>query len=285
VVACSIDPATAIGAVTLSVADLGRSLDYYRGQIGLRLLAEGAGAATLGAGAVPLLHLREFPGARLVRRATGLYHLALRLPSRRDLARLLGHLAQRGAPIVGAADHLVSEALYLNDPDGHGVEVYRDRPRDGWPDAAGALGGASMPLDTRAMMAELASDEPAWSGLPASTDMGHIHLQVADIRAAEGFYLGVVGLARMAAAPGASFVGAGGYHHHIGMNTWAGLGVDPPPARAARLLAFELLLPNPDALAALLGRLRAAGIRLCQGDDGWAVDDPSRNRMIVRLRA
>lgn len=280
-----IDAETTIGAVSLSVADLARSLDYYQQHIGLAVQARGAGSATLGVGTMPLLHLHEVPGARVVRRATGLYHFALRVPTRHDLARLIQHFAEVRTPIGGASDHLVSEALYLSDPDGHGIEVYRDRPRSQWQDAGGNLRMATDPLDIRAILGELREDEPAWAGLPEGSDMGHIHLQVADIAAAERFYLGALGFERMAGMPSASFISAGGYHHHIGMNTWAGVGVPTPPEGAARLLSYEVVLPTRAALDLVRDRLQAADIPLEEQPAGWAVRDPSGNLVLLRLRA
>jgi catechol 2,3-dioxygenase len=279
-----IDPETTIGAVALSVSSLSRSLAYYQQHIGLSILQSDADSAALGVGGATLLRLHEAPGARLVRRATGLYHFALRVPTRRDLARVLRHFAQSDTPVGGASDHIFSEALYLSDPDGHGIEIYRDRPRDAWYDARGALRGATDPLDIEGILGELEGDEAPWEGLPLGTDMGHIHLQVADIRAAERFYLQTLGFERMIAMPTASFVSAGGYHHHIGMNTWAGIGVPPPPEGAARLLNYEVALPHRAALDATLDRLRAADISLTERPDGWAVRDPSHNQVLLRLR-
>ena len=278
----TIDAATTIGAVTLSVGNLQRSLAYYQHTIGLSLLHAAAASATLGVGTRPLLHVVEVRGARLVRRATGLYHFALRVPTRSDLARVLRHFANRGYCIGGAADHLFSEALYLSDPDGHGIEIYCDRPRNTWYDAHGNLRGASDPLDFEGILRELDGDETPWDGLPPGTDMGHIHLQVTDLRTAEQFYLQVLGFERMTHLPSASFISAGGYHHHIGMNTWAGVGVAAPPAGAARLLSYEVLLPNQDALGAALDRLHTAGIPATEETHGWAVFDPSQNRVLLR---
>jgi catechol 2,3-dioxygenase len=277
-----IDPDTRMGVVALSVADLVRSLAYYQHTIGLAVLSRQRGVATLGAGDTPLLRLHEVPGARLVRRATGLYHFALRLPARRDLARLIRHFADIGYRIGGAADHIFSEALYLSDPDGHGIEIEWDRPRDGWFDAQGNLRGASDPLDLAGILEELDGDETPWNGLPADSDMGHVHLQVADIRAAERFYLGVLGFERMVAMPSASFISAGRYHHHLGMNTWAGARVAAPPAGAARLLSYAILLPSEAALGAVLGRLRAARVSVTEEAEGWAVRDPSQNCVLLR---
>ncbi len=281
----TIDPATTVGAVALSVTDLRRSLAYYQHQIGLAVLQADATSTTLGAGTTPLLRLYEVPRARLVRRATGLYHFALRVPTRRDLARVIRHFADSGTQIGGASDHLFSEALYLSDPDGHGIEIYRDRPRDTWYDAEGKLRGASDPLDLAGILGELDGDEAPWDGLPAGTDMGHIHLQVADIRAAEHFYLGVLGFERMLGMPTASFVSAGGYHHHIGMNTWAGIGVAAPPEGAARLLSYEVLSSSKGALSDMLDRVRAASLPVTEQAQGWAVRDPSHNLVLLRTTA
>lgn len=280
-----IDPETTIGVVALSVADLERSLDYYQRDIGLAVLARDENSATLGAGTAALLRLHAVPGARLVRRATGLYHFALRVPARRDLARVIRHFAERGTRLDGASDHLFSEALYLSDPDGHGIEIYHDRPRSTWYDAQGNLRGDTLPLDIGSILSELGGDTPAWEGLPPGTDMGHIHLQVADIGAAERFYVGVLGFERMMGMPSASFVGAGRYHHHVGMNTWAGAGVPPPPENAARLLSYEIRLPGAGALAAVRDRLQAAGIPLDEGAQGLAVRDPSNNLVLLQTAA
>jgi catechol 2,3-dioxygenase len=280
-----IDPGLTIGLVSLSVADLSRSLTYYRQNIGLSVQSRSGDTATLGVGTTPLLRLREVPGARLVRRATGLYHFALRVPSRPDLARVIRHLWQTDTLIGGASDHLVSEALYLADPDGHGIEIYRDRPRSAWYDANGNFQMDSIPLDIQGILGELGAEVPAWEGLPVGTDMGHIHLQVADVSAAERFYVGVLGLERMAAMPSASFVSAGGYHHHIGLNSWAGVGVPAPPEGAARLLSYELRLPTTDALSTVVDRVRAAGVPLDEHAEGWAVRDPAHNLVLLRTAA
>lgn len=277
-----IDPALAIGAVTLSIADMGRSLTYYQQSIGLRVLAQSGDMATLGAGGTALLHLREVPGARLVRRATGLYHFALRVPTRHDLAQVIQHFIDRRVPIDGASDHHVSEALYLSDPDGHGIEIYRDRPRSEWVDARGNFRMGTDPLDVAGILGELGGKAPAWGGLADGTDMGHMHLQVSDIAAAERFYMDVLGLDRMARMPSASFISAGGYHHHLGMNTWAGVGVPAPPEGAARLLGYELVLSSEAALGAVVDRVRAADLPIEQEGAGWAVSDPSWNRVVLR---
>ena len=277
-----IDSETKVGTVALSVADLERSLGYDQQTIGLTVLGRSGASAALGVGTTPLLGLHEVQGAQVVRRATGLYHFALRVPSRRDLARVIRHFAESGTQISGASDHLFSEALYLSDPDGHGIEIYRDRSRDTWYDAQGNLRGASDPLDLRGILSEIDGAEPAWDGLALGSDMGHIHLQVANVATAEHFYVGVLGFERMLRMPSASFVSAGGYHHHIGMNIWAGMGVPAPPEGAARLLSYELIVPTQDALGAVISRIRMAGIPMTEQAQGWAVRDPSHNCVLLR---
>lgn len=279
----TLDPETTMGAVTLSVAELPRSLTYYQQAIGLAVLTQGGDRATLGVGTTELLQLQAIPGARQVRRATGLYHFALRVPTRRDLAQVIRHFTAHGTRMDGATDHMVSEALYLSDPDGHGIEIYRDRPRDAWYDQQQHLRMTTDPLDLDGILHELKGDTLAWNGLPTGTDMGHIHLQVADLAASERFYLEVLGFARMFRMPSASFISAGGYHHHIGMNTWAGVGLPAPPAGAARLLNYEICLPNSSALTALIDRLRAAGVLLNEHAQGWMVRDPSQNNILLRV--
>jgi catechol 2,3-dioxygenase len=195
---------------------------------------------------------------------------------------VVAHFAQAGTPVSGASDHLVSEALYLYDPDGHGIEVYRDRPRSGWYDTSGMLQMTTARLDIDGVLSELDDAGPGWEGLPAGTDMGHIHLQVADIAAAEHFYVDLLGFERMVGMPSASFVSAGGYHHHIGMNTWAGVGVPAPPEGAARLLSYEVRLPSEEALGAVLERARVAGIPVAEQAEGLAVRDPSHNTVVLR---
>ncbi len=280
-----IDPATRIGLVSLSVGNLERSLSYYQQNIGLVLLGHAGDTATLGVGSTPLLRLREVRGARIVRRATGLYHFAVRVPSRLDLARVIWHFAQTETPLDGAADHLVSEALYLSDPDGHGIEIYHDRPRSAWYDPNGSFQMGTIPLDFKGIVRELEDDVQAWAGLPVGTDMGHIHLQVANITSGNTFYVDILGFEQMAALPSASFVGAGGYHHHIGMNTWAGAGVPAPPEGAARLLSYELILPTRPALQAVVERLRTAEFPLEEYGNGWAVRDPSHNLVLLHAES
>ena len=276
-------PATHCGVVALSVRSLERSLRYYTDRIGLRVQQQSAGEALLGAGTQALLRLVEQPGALSVQRNhTGLYHFALLTPDRIALGRLLAHLLETQTPIDGAGDHGVSEALYLTDPDGHGIELYRDRPRAEWPLVAGKLTMTTDPLDARGLLAA-ALPQRAWNGLEPETTVGHVHLHVADLVAAEHFYVELLGLDLMQRfGRQAVFVSAGGYHHHLGLNTWAGQGAPPAPAAAARLLCWELVVPAPADLQAALERLAAAGCSVTAAANSWQVSDPSAN--VVQLR-
>lgn len=279
----SIAPNTAMGTVALAVGDLARSAAYYQNNIGLQLQEQEGAVATLGVDHTPLLRLEEVPGAKVIRRATGLYHFALLLPSRLELARTLRHLAETQTPIDGASDHLVSEALYLSDPDGHGIEIYRDRPRSEWYDAQGNFQMGTLRLDLQGVLGELRHDDRLWSGLHPETVMGHVHLQVAEVAAAERFYTEVIGFQHMADYPSVSFVSAGGYHHHLGMNSWMGAGAPPPPPTAARLLWYEIRLPDQAALEQVLNRLQTANIPVEQIDRGWLTRDPSQNTILLKL--
>jgi catechol 2,3-dioxygenase len=280
----SIDPATQMGRVALVVADLARSLDYYQSQIGLKLLDQSAKHATLGVEGRELLWLKAQPGAKPFppRGRSGLYHYAILVPSRQALGVVLRHLAETRTPLSGASDHGVSEALYMNDPDGHGIEIYRDRPRQEWPRLPnGELAMVSDPIDAQGILA--AGEGVSWSGMPAGTVMGHVHLHVSQLRQAEAFYVDQVGFDLLQHFGGqAAFVSAGGYHHHLGMNTWAGAGVPPAPDDTARLLWYEIVLPNQAALEEVLTRLRAAGVALEAHEAGWLARDPAQNGVVLR---
>lgn len=281
----TIHPDTQIGVVTLTVADLARSVAFYEENIGLKRQVSTPEKVILGAGSRPLLQLQALPAARYTPRTTGLYHFALRVPSRLALAQTIENLARTQTSIDGASDHIVSEALYLHDPDRHGIEIYRDRPRDTWYDATGRLLMDTKRLDFEGIMAELATDARPWQGLPPETDMGHIHLRVADVKQTGDFYQNVLGFGLMAAMDTALFLSAGGYHHHIGMNVWAGVGVPAPACDAARLVSYEILLPDDAALAEVLQRVEAVGVKAVQQDAGWWLCDPSHNGIVLRAAA
>jgi len=283
----AIDPATAIGTVRLTVADLDRSRSFYETALGLQPFALEDGGLALGrADEQALIELHGDGSApRLDRHATGLYHLAVLVPTRRDLALALARVAQAHWPLDGASDHLVSEALYLSDPDGNGIEIYRDRPRDQWRRRAGGLEMATLPLDLRHLLGEAADAGSLPPAVPAGTRIGHVHLQVADIGEAEAFYHGVLGFDVMVRGyPGALFVSAGGYHHHIGLNTWHSAGASPPAPGSIGLRSFEVQLPGAQELDRLLRRVRESGRHIESAPGGAAVRDPSGNAVVLRSR-
>lgn len=273
------------GRVRLEVASVSRSLEWYSGLLGLPRLEEEGGRALLGIpGEQPLLELREVPGARPhpTRGRLGLFHFAILLPGRSWLGSLLQHLARRRVPL-GASDHGVSEALYLQDPDGLGVEVYADRPRERWFDAEGRMEMGTLRLDVASV---LSASESTWEGMPAGTRIGHLHLHVGSLPEAEAFYAALVGLSpTVRGYPGALFLSAGGYHHHLGLNTWAGSGARPAGPGDARLLDWELLVEGDDALAAVEERLLRGGVLLERdGNEGVRVEDPWTTGLRIRAQ-
>jgi catechol 2,3-dioxygenase len=278
----SIDPDTSMGAVRLTVADLHGVRDFYRDAIGLNELSSENGTVHLGAGDRSIIELVGEPEAPPRPRGTsGLFHLAILVPGRLDLARALQRVAEAGWRLSGASDHLVSEALYLSDPEGNGIELYRDRPREQWPVRNGVLQMDTLPLDLEGVLSELRR-EHANAGVPAEARIGHVHLNVGDLTAAEAFYSGALGFdVTVRGYPGALFVSAGGYHHHLGLNTWAGKGAPPPPPGSRGLREFEIELPSPESLAAEEDRLREAGFEPAQNGDRVRVTDPSGNGVLL----
>ena len=286
-VAPSIDPGTDLGTVRLTVSDVSRSRSFYEQALGLIASDRDDGSLVLGAGGgQPLIELRGDSSAPpLNRRLTGLYHLAILVPTRLDLALAMARLTESQWPLDGASDHLVSEALYLSDPDGNGIEIYRDRPREEWRRNAGQLEMATLPLDLNGLVRELSQAERFQVHAPAGTRIGHVHLQVADLAEAEAFYSGVLGFDVVVRGyPGALFVSAGGYHHHIGLNTWHSAGSRPPSPAAVGLRSFEIALPSDEALDAVLARVRAAGIAVAAHGSGSLIRDPSGNGVLLRAR-
>jgi len=279
-----IPPETHIGNVRLRVADIDDLAAFYERVIGLRAVERDGELVRLGPeGGEPLIELVPAPGApRAPSFSTGLFHLAVLVPERVELARSLQRVAGAGWRLTGASDHLVSEALYLQDPEGNGIEIYRDRPRGQWNRDNGELRMATLPLDLQGVLGELDSGDEGPNGMPAATTIGHVHLQVADIPAAEGFYNGALGLDVMVRSyPGALFLGAGGYHHHLGLNTWQSAGAPPPPEGALGLDRYELVLPDTASRDAAAERLGESGdpVRL---DEGVLATDPSGNRVLLR---
>jgi len=266
-------PATLrLGAVHLTVADIERSVAFYRDALGLQVARRDERGAALGAGGEELVVLHAEPGARPAGRHAGLFHYALLYESREELARAVRRLAATQTGISGASDHGVSEAIYLSDPDGNGIELYADRPREAWPAPGDGdrVGMYTRPLDVPGLLGTVADSAPARHA-GAGLRMGHVHLHVGDLEAARAFYVGVLGFEQMTTYPGALFLAAGGYHHHLGLNTWRGEGVGPAPAGTVGLREWTVVL-DADSLGALRGRLAAA--RLGDGDlvaDPWGI--------------
>ena len=252
---------TRLRRVHLQIGDLSRSLAYYEGTLGMRVLRRDGSSAALGAllDGTPLVELHERAGARPAPHGgrLGLYHFAILLPDRASLGRFVRHLGEIGER-AGAADHLVSESLYLRDPDNLGIEVYADRPRSTWRRIGRELMMATDPLDVAGLMRDAGADP--WTGLPGGTVMGHVHLHVRDLGAASAFFSEALGFDRMVwQYPGALFFGASGYHHHLGANTWAGSAATPPAAEEAQLLEWTIELPDSAGLDAASESLVRAG--------------------------
>jgi len=267
---------TRLGEVNLRVRDLSRSVTFYAEHMGFAIIDRQPARATLGAGDRGLLTLHEDGQARPMARTAGLYHFAVLVPSRTELARSLRRLVTTKTPLQGFADHLVSEAIYLADPDGNGIEIYRDRPRDQWPRRNGQLLMATDPLDVHGLLDEVAGEDETWTGLAPSTTMGHIHLQVSDLQAAVAFYHEMLGFDLiMRYGPSAAFLSAGGYHHHVGLNTWAGTGIPPAPSDATGLMWFSIELPDRESYRELASRLASNGVQTSEQDQGLMIHDPS----------
>ena len=274
--------ATRLGAVHLTVTDLERSLAFYEHAIGLRVhRCEGAVAA-LGAGGEDLIVLHEDSSARPAGRHGGLYHVALLYPTRAELARVAIRLAVTRVPIQGASDHGTHEAIYLPDPDGNGLELAADFPREQWPDISSpeGYGAGPAPLDLDDLLATIAGEDATSHAAPGLA-VGHVHLHVGDLEAATRFYRDGLGFAVMTDLGTAIFVSAGGYHHHVGVNVWRGRGVPPVPADAVGLRHWTLVVPDAAELAAVRARLEAIGAPLQQRDDGVLAHDPSGTAVLV----
>ncbi|HEY6777397.1 MAG TPA: VOC family protein [Thermoleophilaceae bacterium] len=281
-----LSPATRLGPVHLAVTDLERSSGFYGDAIGLGVQGRENGVVALGAGGEDLLVLHEEPAAsRAAAGRAGLYHFALLHPSRLELARAAQRLALTRTPIQGASDHKFSEAIYLPDPDGNGIELYADRPREQWPEPLEALPpGGPLPLDLQSLL-ELARDgEPGGRADPGLV-VGHIHLHVGGLEDALGFYRDVVGFEPMILTPSAAFVSAGGYHHHLGLNTWRGEGVAPASADAVGLRRWTVLLPDDGEVERVRARVDEAGLEHEDRNGGFVVRDPWGIPLLVAAEA
>jgi catechol 2,3-dioxygenase len=274
---------TRMGEVHLTVSDLARSVDYYERSIGLGVISRHGSEVRLGAGGETLLTLVEHPGARPVPQATGLFHVALLLPERVHLAAWLAHAVRNRVSLEGASDHFVSEAVYLRDPDGHGIEVYADRPRAQWEGHVASTMN-SWPLDIDSLLSLAEEEPPMGASVPDGTTVGHVHLQVSDIAATIGFYRDVLGFGLMAEIKGsAAFFGAGGYHHQIAGNTWNSAGRAPAPDGFAALRHFTVLLPDEQAIYDVHRRLERHGITIAESDGSLLVSDPSANTIALAV--
>ena len=282
----SIHPGTSIGLVTLRVTNLERSRAFYEGILAFQALELEQGRVVLGGqDKKPLLELREVSGGTpQPRRATGLYHVAILFPTRADLGRELVRVAKAGIEI-GQGDHLVSEALYISDPDDNGLELYQDRPRSTWKWHNGFVQMATDPVDIQGLIEEGQRDAEPWNVIPAGTKVGHIHLQVGNIAEARHFYHDILGFDITAQMPSALFISAGGYHHHIGMNTWHSLNAKPTPITSAGLHTYVIVIPTQEGLQAVKERLTANNIPFEEQENIIRVDDPWSNHIQLVAQA
>ena len=290
----SIHPATKIGAVSLRVANLENQLAFYQQVLGFQLHWHEGDKAGLGAGGADLLQLTEEPDLKRYRGVTGLYHFAVLFPNRRELARALARLIVLKYPNY-PTDHIMTKTTYLDDPEGNGIELYTESPEDGtWTmangvfetrRADGSISDGREPLDVNALLGHLKEDDRLDVPIPPETRVGHVHLHVRNVDEAVDFYHGIIGFDVMGVAKlfRAAFVSAGGYHHHVGLNTWQGEGAPPPPADALGLRYFAVELPDQKALEEVTARVEKAGIPANQTDDGLLIYDPSQNGMVLTI--
>jgi catechol 2,3-dioxygenase len=275
-----------IGAVTLRVRDLSQMIQFYSSFLGLELLHESENYAALGfSTGQPLVNLQKLShGIARPANSTGLYHFALLTASRQKLAHALHRLLQAGYPLQGVADHFVSEAIYLADPEGNGIEIYADRPRETWQREGDSIRMGTAALDVDTLLALVESPQELSPVLSAGTLMGHVHLQVRNLAEAMDFYEGMLGFDPMGLyGSSAAFYSAGGYHHHVGLNTWAS--ADGPAARPDMLGLdqYEILYPEQKMIEALIESLTLAGTSYRDGEDGVVLEDPSGIRIKIRV--
>ncbi len=292
----SIHPATLMGHVSLTVANLENQILFYTKALGFQLHWREGNKAGLGAGGADLLRLTEEPNLKRYRGTTGLYHFAVLFPNKKELARAMARLfaiRYENYP----TDHIMTKTTYLDDPEGNGIELYAESPEDGtWSLANGeyitrrkdgSLSNGREPLNVNELFKNLSDDDNLEQGIPPETRVGHVHLHVRDVDEAVHFYHGIIGFDVMGVAKAfrMGFVSAGGYHHHLGLNTWQGEGAPPPPPDAVGLRYFTVELPNQEALDQVIARIDAAGIPSNQTEDGLLVQDPSQNGVMLSLRS
>lgn len=288
----SIHPQAHIGQVSFTVASLDTQIHFYRQALGFHLHWQDGNQAGLGAGGRDLLHLVEQPSARRYRRVTGLYHFAVLFPNQRELARAIARLMNLHIPNY-PTDHIMTKTTYLQDLEGNGIELYAESPEDGqWSLAGGryitrradgSLSDGREPLDLHALFAHLQPSDALDAPLPPQTRIGHVHLHVRDLDEAVRFYHGVLGFDNMGvdAAIRMGFVSAGGYHHHIGLNTWQGDGASPPPPDALGMRFFSIVLPAPADLEKMRDRLERSRIPCQAAGNGLLLRDPSQNGVLL----
>lgn len=282
----SIHPDTHIGPVHYTVTNLGRMVDFYSEVLGFHVLRRQDAEAVLGTEARELLRMTEVPDAPRPRGTTGLYHTAFLMPTRWDLAHLVRQLIVTRTPVQGTSNHGTHLAIYLPDPEGNGIELAWDFPPDQWPMRNGRMVPEEMPrqgVDIEELLTELERDPSSWSGLPAEATVGHIHLHVSDLESSRQFYCDVLGfdVSMDGWGMGALFVSAGGYHHHIGMNVWKGVGIPAPPEGAAGLRCFTVVVPDEAELEKVVSRVKEAGLEPLSHADGVRLRDPSGNFAVL----
>ncbi len=287
----SIAAQTGMGAVEIAVTDADRARKFYAQYVGLTPLPSAGPEIRMGAGGRELVVLHPGAERRVVAHRSGLYHLAILVPDRRELARVITRLAQLRWDQY-PTDHVMTKANYLWDPDGNGIEIYTESPEDGfmgfangtfaaW-DKYGNPRSGRDPIDLDELFSHLREDDRPDAPMPDGTKMGHVHLHVADVDDALGFYHDLVGFDVMGHVPGVGFISAGGYHHHLGLNEWAGHGVPPAPEGTAGLRRFTIELPTKRDLDDVIDRLQHADVHVAEEVDGFAADDPSANRVLFR---
>ncbi len=292
----SIHPATKVGPVSLKVANLENQIAFYQGTLGFQLQRREGREAILGIGNRELLHLMEQPGFKRYRGVTGLYHFAVLFPDRRELARAMARLFAQRYPNY-PTDHIMTKTTYLEDPEGNGIELYCESPEDGsWSMASGdfvtrradgSLSSGREPLDVKGLFSHLKEDDRLDAPIPESTRVGHVHLHVRDVDEALEFYHGLLGFDVMGNAKlmRAAFVSAGGYHHHVGLNTWQGEGAAPPPPDALGLRHITVELPDESALDEVIARVEETGTPANQTEGGLLLYDPSQNGVLLTKKS
>jgi catechol 2,3-dioxygenase len=287
--------ATGVGPVHIGVTDGERALAFYRDVVGLTPLPSVGDEIRLGAGPVELVVLHPGASGRVPKHTSGLYHLAILVPSRRELARVIGRLIVRRQP-NSPTDHVMTKADYLWDPDGNGIEIYTETPEDGTVsyaedeikvvDRKGLPQSPTGPIDLETLFAELEPEDDLEAPMPLGTKMGHVHLHVSDLTDALSFYHELIGFDIIGHIPswGAAFISAGGYHHHLGLNTWAGVGAPPSPPEMSGLRHFTIEVPGPRDLEQVVDRLQRSGLEPVPALNGALIRDPSQNQALLRVR-